>query len=106
MRGEIVANSCEGRGAPLVGERTAGAEFGIGEFLAPDGPVLSIGLGGGMIAPLPHFQGRGLEVDVELDGTWADLEARRATFALRARASPSQRSISTWRRLIETAPGE
>lgn len=86
--GEIVAAFLRGtQGAALVGERTAGAEFGTGEFLAPDGSVLSIGLGGGMIAPLPHFQGRGLEVDVELDGTWADLEAWRATFALRARSA-------------------
>ena len=86
--GEIVANFLRGtHGAVLVGERTAGAEFGIGEFLAPDGSVLSIGLGGGMIAPLPHFQGHGLEVDVGLDGAWTDLEARRATFALRARAA-------------------
>lgn len=86
--GEIVASFLSGTlGAVLVGERTAGAEFGTGEFLAPDGSVLSIGLGGGMIAPLPHFQGRGLDVDIEVVGADDDLEAWRAAFALRARSA-------------------
>lgn len=85
---EIVATFLRGaHGAVLVGERTAGAEFATGEFLAPDGSVLSIGLGGGMIAPLPHFQGRGLEVDIELGAAWTDLESWRATYPLRARSA-------------------
>ncbi|MEE2939364.1 MAG: S41 family peptidase, partial [Planctomycetota bacterium] len=74
-------------GAALVGERTAGAEFSTGDFLAPDGSVLSIGLGGGMIPPIPHFQGRGLEVDIEVRGAADDLEAWRASFALLARSA-------------------
>ena len=86
--GEIVAAFLRGSiDAVLVGERTAGAEFSTGDFQAPDGSVLSIGLGGGMVAPLPHFQGRGLEVDVEVGGATRDLEAWRAAFALHARSA-------------------
>ena len=86
--GEIVATFLRGTvDAVLVGERTAGAEFSTGDFQAPDGSVLSIGLGGGMVAPLPHFQGRGLEVDVKVKGATRDLEAWRAAFALHARSA-------------------
>lgn len=86
--GEIVAAFLQGaHGAVLVGERTAGAEFSTGDFLAPDGSVLSIGLGGGMIPPLAHFQGRGLEVDLKVEGARVDLEAWRAAFSLRARSA-------------------
>lgn len=86
--GEIVASFLQGaQGAVLVGERTKGAEFSVGEFAAPDGSVLTIGLGGGMLAPLAHFQGRGLEVDLEIGGASADLEGWRAAFGLRARTA-------------------
>ena len=39
------------------------------------------------MAPLPHFQGRGLEVDVKVKGATRDLEAWRAAFALHARSA-------------------
>ncbi|MEL6713778.1 MAG: S41 family peptidase [Planctomycetota bacterium] len=91
--GEIVASMLRGRlGARLVGERTAGAEFSTAEFRAPDGSVLRIGLGGGMVPPLESFQGRGLEPDVRVlpDSPIGDGEGRtdpevwRATFRYRA----------------------
>lgn len=83
--GEIVASFLRGAaGAVLVGERTAGAEFSTGEFRAPDGSLLRIGLGGGMMAPYEGFQGRGLapDLDVVRPSTTRDIEAWRAVLPL------------------------
>lgn len=66
--GEIVASALRGLcDARLVGERTAGAEFSTGRYRAPDGSVLTVGLGGGMLPPCEHFQCRGLTPDIEVD---------------------------------------
>jgi len=66
--GEITASALRGvAGAQLVGERTAGAEYVTGQFEAPDGSILVVGLGGGMLAPCEGFQGRGLEPDLRVE---------------------------------------
>lgn len=81
--GEIVASFLRGAvDGVLVGERTSGAEFSTGEFEAPDGSVLRIGLGGGMMEPYENFQGRGLTPDVVVRGAPEDLEVWRAAYPL------------------------
>ena len=70
---EIVASALRGLvGAELVGERTAGAEFSTGRYLAPDGSTLTIGLAGGMVEPCEHFQGAGLVPDLEVPSVAPD----------------------------------
>lgn len=86
--GEIVASFLRGAcDAVLVGERTAGAEYSTGEFRAPDGSVLRIGLGGGMMEPFQSFQGQGLDVDLAIEGATEDLETWRALFPLLCRSA-------------------
>ena len=95
--GEITAATLRGvAGATLIGERTAGAEYSTAEFRAPDGSVLRIGLGGGMVPPLPSFQGRGIEPDIVIEpfvdpGESIDLEAWRASFRFLALAKALDR---------------
>ncbi|MEM9803231.1 MAG: S41 family peptidase [Planctomycetota bacterium] len=94
--GEIAASAMRGlAGATVVGERTAGAEFSTAEFEGPDGSVLTIGLGGGMVAPLERFQGRGLRPDIAIEAPAeaeesVDLEEWRASYRYRALAAALQ----------------
>ncbi|MEM6571705.1 MAG: S41 family peptidase [Planctomycetota bacterium] len=104
--GEIAASALRGLAdAVLVGERTAGAEFSTAEFVAPDGSILTIGLGGGMRPPLESFQGTGLEPDVEIVPDVAkaeslDLERWRASFRFQALAAALSRIDRTGREAI------
>ncbi len=104
--GEIAASALRGiAGAVLVGERTAGAEFSTGEFRAPDGSLLRIGLAGGMEPPLESFQGVGLEPDEALvpdvgRDEEIDLEAWRAGFRYLA----IERALEVIDERVESAP--
>ncbi|MEM9380834.1 MAG: S41 family peptidase [Planctomycetota bacterium] len=104
--GEIAASALRGLAdAVLVGERTAGAEFSTAEFVAPDGSILTIGLGGGMRPPLESFQGIGLEPDLEIVPNISkdeslDLERWRASFRFQALGAALERIDRTARGAI------